>query len=101
MGHLIEFLPHGQGETLVPFHTGGVIIRKTGDDGEPPFGEGKDFTYGVFLGSPSQPVAAPFSPKSLQELVTNEYLQDDFQIFFGDALTVGDLLQGGEAFFCS
>ena len=54
MGHAIKLFPHRKSKTFALSHTGGIVIQKTGNDGEVALGQHKNFAHSIIPGRSGQ-----------------------------------------------
>ena len=92
MYQLIQLRPHREGVALGGSGTGLRAVFKAGNDRHRIFHHIQNLADGIFLGLSAQLIAAAFAANSFKELRIDKLLSDYFQILFGDALPLGDLL---------
>ena len=92
MYQLIQLRPHRKGIALGGSGANLRAVFEAGNDRHRIFHHIQNLADGIFLGLSAEPIAAALAANSFKELRIDKLLSDYFQILFGDALPLGDLL---------
>ena len=92
--HFIQPFPHGKCPAAGGAGAGGGTLGSAGYCGEAALGQLQNTADGIILRLSVQPIAAAFAVNRIHETGFGEHGHDGFNILLGNALFLGDLLQG-------